>query len=252
MSDLRVAIFGDVVGSLGRRAVAHSIPRLRTEKGVRIFIANGENSRNGSGLSPDNFRELIRSGVDVVTLGDHWIKDRQITSYLENEHEPVARPANLADASPGKHFSLIRKDGLPPIAVVTVLGRIFMPIPSDNPFIAVDREMAEIAKVAPNALVVVELHGETTSEKQAMAWYALDKHTDGPGLGSLPSSARTRMCRPPTPGSSITALPRSPTSACAARTAASLAAMFRPRSTPWSARPRARSMSRATTTAPAA
>src|SRR6188768_2983964 len=100
MSELRLAFFGDVVGSVGRRAVAHSIPRLRAESSVRLFIANGENSRNGSGLSPDNYRELLRSGVHAVTLGDHWVKDRQIVPVLEDDREPLARPANLAEAAP--------------------------------------------------------------------------------------------------------------------------------------------------------
>jgi metallophosphoesterase (TIGR00282 family) len=181
MSELRIAFFGDIVGSLGRRAVAQAIPRLRTEKGVRLFIANGENSRNGSGLSPDNHRELIRGGVDAVTLGDHCFKDRQIVPLLEDDREPVARPANLAADSPGKRFSLIRREGLPPIAAITVLGRLFMPMPSDNPFAAVDREMAEISRHAPEALVLVEIHGEATSEKQAMAYYCLENHSTSTG-----------------------------------------------------------------------
>ena len=181
MSELRITCFGDVVGSLGRRAVAHAIPRLRAEKSSRLFVANGENSRNGSGLSPDNYRELLRSGVHAVTLGDHWAKDRQILPVLDDPHEPAARPANLAPGAPGKRFSIIREPGLPPIAIITVLGRMFMPMPSDNPFAAVDREMDEIGKVAPDALVVIEIHGEVTSEKQAMAWHSLEKHTISSG-----------------------------------------------------------------------
>ncbi|MFN7020308.1 MAG: YmdB family metallophosphoesterase [Phycisphaerales bacterium] len=181
MSDLRLAFFGDTVGSLGRRAVAHAIPRLRAERSVRLFFANGENSRNGSGLSPDNYRELLRSGVHAVTLGDHWAKDRQIVPILEDPHEPIARPANLAPGAPGKRFASINEPGLPPLALVTVLGRMYMPFPSDNPFAAVDLAMTEIAAAAPDALVVLEIHGEATSEKQAMAWHALDRHTGGPG-----------------------------------------------------------------------
>lgn len=181
MSDLRLAFFGDTVGSLGRRAVAHAIPRLRAERSVRLFIANGENSRNGSGLSPDNYRELLRCGVHALTLGDHWAKDRQILPILEDPREAIARPANLAPGAPGKRFSLIYEQGLPPIAVVTVLGRMFMPFPSDNPFAAVDLAITEIAAAAHDALVVIEIHAEATSEKQAMAWHALDRHTGGPG-----------------------------------------------------------------------
>lgn len=194
MSDLRIAFFGDVVGGLGRRAVASSVPRLKAGGSVRLFVANGENSRNGSGLSMDNYRELLRSGVHAVTLGDHCYKDRAIVPALEDPHEPIARPANLAPDAPGKCFTLIREPGLPPIAIITVLGRIFMPIPSDNPFAAVDREIAAIASEqggnARDALVIVEIHGETTSEKQAMAYHCLERHvsTSGPRVVAVVGS----------------------------------------------------------------
>lgn len=194
MSDLRIAFFGDVVGGLGRRAVAAGIPRLRADRSVRLFIANGENSRSGSGLSMDNYRELLRSGVHAVTLGDHCYKDRAIVPALEDPHEPIARPANLAPDAPGKRFTIIREPGLPPVAVVTVLGRIFMPLPSDNPFAAVDREIAAVASEAggnaPDALVVVEVHAEATSEKQAMAYHCLERHvsTGGPRVVAVVGS----------------------------------------------------------------
>lgn len=176
MSELRVAFFGDVVGGLGRRAVASAIPRLRDSHQVRVAIANGENSRNGSGISQDNYRELLRSGVHAVTLGDHVYKDRHIIPMLEHVDEPIARPANLSADAPGKGHILLRMNGLPSIGIITVLGRIFMPMPSDNPFAAVDRELAAIERTAPDALVFVEIHGETTSEKQAMAYWCLERH----------------------------------------------------------------------------
>lgn len=181
MPELKIAFLGDVVGALGRRAVAHSWPKLR-EAGHQILIVNGENSKNGSGLSPDNFRELKRSGAHAVTLGDHWGKDRAIFPTLEDVHEPIARPANLAAAAPGKRITRVPTDHLggtwPPIYVMTVLGRVYMPLPSDNPFAAVDRELGLLAKGEDkNALVIVEIHGEVTSEKQAMAWHCLERHT---------------------------------------------------------------------------
>lgn len=191
MPDVRIAFFGDVVGNVGRRAVASAIPRLKADRAVRLFIANGENSRNGSGISQDNYRDLLRSGVHAVTLGDHCYKDRAIVPVLEDPHEPIARPANLADGAPGKRSTLLREPGLPPIAIITVLGRVFMPIPSDNPFAAVDREIAALAAAgAPDALVIVEIHGETTSEKQAMAYHCLERHvaTSGPRVVAVVGS----------------------------------------------------------------
>lgn len=176
-----LAFFGDIVGGLGRRAVAAAIPRLRESHGVSVFIANGENSRNGSGVSPDNYREIRRSGVQVVTLGDHVFKDRAICEYLRDADEPVARPANLAAGAPGKTISRVMLPGASAgdtgpgqaLYVLTVLGRVHMPMPSDNPFAAIDRELSAI--VEPNAMAIVEVHGEVTSEKQAIAWYCLER-----------------------------------------------------------------------------
>jgi 2',3'-cyclic-nucleotide 2'-phosphodiesterase len=178
-----VAFLGDVVGNVGRRAVAHAIPVLRETKNVSVFIVNGENSRQGAGITADNVRELIRSGVHAITLGDHVYKDRAVIPVLADPLEPIARPANLALAAPGKRIIRLdlvapagktTSDGTP-LYIITVLGRIFMPIPSDNPFSVVDREIAAIPE--KNALVIVEVHAETTSEKQAMAWHCLQRWT---------------------------------------------------------------------------
>lgn len=165
-----------MVGSVGRRAVAQAAATLRETHGVSVIIVNGENSRQGAGITPDNYRELRRSGVHAVTLGDHVYKDRAIIPVLEDPAEPISRPANLAREAPGKRVIRIGvSQETPPLYVVTVLGRLFMPIPSDNPFTAVDREISEV--VEKDAMVIVEVHGETTSEKQAMAWHCASRWT---------------------------------------------------------------------------
>jgi len=177
MPELALAFLGDVVGTVGRRAFAHAVPVLRDQHAVSTFIVNGENARQGAGITPDNYRELLRSGAHAVTLGDHAFKDRAILSTLDDPDEPISRPANLSPEAPGKRIIRLdhRPANEPPLYVLTVLGRIFMPIPSDNPFATVDRELAAIPE--KNALVVVEVHAETTSEKQAMAWPCIDKWT---------------------------------------------------------------------------
>lgn len=186
--ELRIAFLGDVVGSPGRRAVAHAWPKLRDLSGVHALIVNGENCRNGSGCSPDNFRELRRSGADVVTLGDHVYKDRSITEYLEDPLQPIARPANLALAAPGKRITLLELPekaaaavggGIPPIYVLTVLGRLYMPLLGNSPFEAIDRELAAIPE--REAMVIAEIHAEATSEKQAVAYHCLEKWTSANG-----------------------------------------------------------------------
>lgn len=190
LAELRIAFLGDVVGSPGRRAVAHAWPKLRDLSGVHALIVNGENCRNGSGCSPDNFRELRRSGVDAVTLGDHVYKDRTITEYLEDPLQPIARPANLALAAPGKRITQLELPekaatdvggggAVPPIYVLTVLGRLYMPLLGNSPFEAIDRELAAIPE--RDAMVIVEIHAEATSEKQAVAYHCLEKWTSAGG-----------------------------------------------------------------------
>ena len=168
---LAIAFLGDTVGSIGRAAATTAARRLREQHGVRAVIANGENARNGSGLSPDNLRELLRGGIDAVTLGDHWVKDRQIVPFIEDPAQPVLRPANLSPHAPGKRIVRIGLEGAPTLYVLTVLGRLFMPLPADSPFAAIDREISAIPE--RDAMVIVEIHAEATSEKQAVAWHCL-------------------------------------------------------------------------------
>lgn len=170
MSELVVAFLGDVVGGVGRRAVAQAIPILRERHGVNLVIVNGENSRQGSGITPEHVRELKAAGVHGITLGDHCYKDRAIVPMLEDPMVPICRPANLSAQAPGKRSVRVEYPG-GALHVVTVLGRLFMPMPSDNPFDAIDREVGAIRD--ENAIVIVEIHAEATSEKQAMAWHCL-------------------------------------------------------------------------------
>ena len=206
MPELRIAFLGDVVGAAGRRAVAHAWPKLRDLHNVHALVVNGENARNGSGCSPDNYKELRRSGADAVTLGDHVFKDRAILEMLDDPRQPIARPANLSGGAPGKRiielelpesvsvmFGKKKESGVrlgepdhpgarigepgypgPKVYVLTVLGRLYMPLMSNSPFECVDRELELLGAEHPDAMVLVEIHAEATSEKQAMAWHCLE------------------------------------------------------------------------------
>ncbi|MBL8745834.1 MAG: YmdB family metallophosphoesterase [Phycisphaerae bacterium] len=180
MADLRIACFGDVVGAPGLRAFAHGAKVLRDAGRVDLVIVNGENSKNGSGISPEGCKELRRAGADAITLGDHVFKDRKICDDLDDPIKPIARPANLSSGARGKRVSRVmmnseQMEKFPPVFVVTVLGRLFMPLPANDPFEAVDREVAAVAQAEPRALVIVEVHAEATSEKQAMVWHCARK-----------------------------------------------------------------------------
>jgi metallophosphoesterase (TIGR00282 family) len=174
MDAVKVAFLGDICGTPGRRVVQQRLPDLRRDHAPDLIIANAENARNGSGLSPALYEKIRGYGIDAITLGDHVYRDMQIASVLETSGEPIARPANLSDKSIGRRYTRLPADGERPcsVIIVTVLGRIFFNMPADDPFAVVDRILAELPE--PDAIVIVEAHMEATSEK-----IALGHHLDG-------------------------------------------------------------------------
>ena len=170
---IRIIMLGDVVGRPGRLAVAQQIPILRRTYSPDLIIVNAENSANGSGLAPDQYAKLKAAGVDGMTLGDHVYKKIQIVEALEQESD-IIRPANLPVGAKGKGWmklSVPTKPGEPAkrdVYVVTVLGRVFINMPCDDPFAAVERVLREIPE--KNPIVLLEIHAEATSEKQAIGW----------------------------------------------------------------------------------
>lgn len=171
---MTLVFLGDIVGAPGRLALQRHLAAVRERYTPAAVIANGENIRNGSGITPELYRGLRQAGVDAVTLGDHCYRDPKIVPLLEDPAEPIARPANLSARAPGKRWIRIpegpgRERN---IYVATVLGRIFFPLPADDPFACADDVLSEIPERHP--VVVVEAHMEATSEKAALAF-----HLDG-------------------------------------------------------------------------
>lgn len=174
VEELRILFIGDVVGTPGREILQKELPGLRERFSPHRVVVNAENARNGSGLSPDIATRLLGLGVAALTLGDHAFRDRRVVPLLEDPATPVLRPANLASAAPGK--TLVRIPASPDcprdLWWVTVLGRVGMNLPADDPFACVDRVLSEIPERDP--IVLVEAHMEATSEKAA-----LGLHLDG-------------------------------------------------------------------------
>lgn len=177
MPTVTIAFFGDIVGSPGRRAFASAVKQVREAHEPHQIIVNGENTKHGSGLHPDGYKDIRKAGADAVTLGDHWLRARHIFPILEDPEEPIARPANLSPTAAGKTTSSIHLgDDAPKLHIITVLGRLFMSLPADDPFACVDREIERIAESDPEALFLVEVHAEATSEKIAMTWHCAQRH----------------------------------------------------------------------------
>lgn len=168
---LKIIYLGDIVGNPGRLAFAQLVPKLKETHGAHMVIVNAENAANGTGLTPEGYRKVVEAGADGITLGDHVYKKVQIRSVLEKEAN-ICRPANLPAAAAGRGYmrlqSMINGRPGPPVYVIPVLGRIFMNIPGNDPFACVEHIISHISE--PNAVIIVEIHAEATSEKIAMGW----------------------------------------------------------------------------------
>jgi len=164
---MRVLFIGDIVGSPGRRIVEDRLADLVQQRHIDLVIANGENSASGFGITPRIADELFALGIEVLTGGNHSWDRKEIMDYMP--HQPrLLRPANFADVNPGSGLYLgTAKSGVK-FAVLNLQGRVFLPA-NDDPFKKADTELAKIP--ADVEFVLVDMHGETTSEKVALGWY---------------------------------------------------------------------------------
>lgn len=169
---LKLLFIGDIVGRPGREIVAERLPRLRTEHAIDFVVANAENAAAGAGITGAIARSILESGVDAITLGDHVWDQRGWENEI-SQLERVCRPANLPRACPGWDHLIIEARGFR-VALFTVLGRSFMNMKADCPFLAADRMIAQLKAQAD--AILVEVHAEATSEKIALGWY-LDGRT---------------------------------------------------------------------------
>ena len=160
-------------GRPGRRAVEERLPGLREDLGLDFVVANGENAADGLGITPKIADAMLGSGVEVITLGNHVWRRREIVPYLSGT-DRVIRPANLAASSPGRGWTVgSARDGTR-VAVINLLGDLFMS-PAVAPFEAIDSLVEEAARETP--VILLDFHGEATSEKVALARYLDGKVT---------------------------------------------------------------------------
>jgi len=163
---MRVLFVGDVVGRPGRTSVRTLVPGLCSEYRVDAVIANGENSAGGLGATSKTLADLTAAGVDVITLGNHTWRKKELVGSIDSLSN-VVRPANFPPGNPGRgHIVATTPAG--PLGVVNLQGRVFMD-PLDCPFAAAEREVAAIA--GRTSAIVVDFHAEATSEKIAMGWF---------------------------------------------------------------------------------
>lgn len=161
---MRVLFIGDIVGRPGREIVLALTPTLRNENVLDFVIANAENAAGGVGVTPEIADQLLKGGVDALTLGNHVWAKKEIYPYLDAEPR-VLRPANYGPGVPGRG-SAVFETHFGPLGILVLAGRVFMEA-SENPFRVADEEVAHLRERCNT--VIVDMHAEATSEKQAMA-----------------------------------------------------------------------------------
>ena len=158
---MNVLLIGDVMGKPGRKVVAVLLPELRKELRLDLVVANGENAAAGRGLTERTAQDLFDAGVDVITSGNHIWDQKEVIPLLDQE-APILRPINYPPGAPGR--GVLTQKG---VTVLNLQGRTFMP-GIDCPFRAADAALAELPD---GAVILVDMHAEATSEKQAMGRY---------------------------------------------------------------------------------
>jgi metallophosphoesterase (TIGR00282 family) len=163
---LKVSAVGDVVDTPGLERISRSLRYLKRQTGADLVIVNGENA-SGVGITPPQAEEILDAGADLITLGNHSFRRREIISYLD-DCPLILRPANYAPQTPGKGWTILEtKCGR--VAVIDLIGRCGMDFGPDNPFLLVEKLLKQI----DTKVILVEFHAEATSEKLAMG-YMLD------------------------------------------------------------------------------
>jgi 2',3'-cyclic-nucleotide 2'-phosphodiesterase len=160
-----ILFIGDVVGRAGRQVVQALLPGLRAELGLDFVVANGENAAGGIGITPKEADALHRAGVDVITLGNHTYRHREVWPYLDEDRR-IVRPANFLRTQPGRGTCVVERDGRT-LGVVNLSGNLHMQAASPA-FVTVDDALREVGDAEH---VLVDMHAEATSEKVAMGWY---------------------------------------------------------------------------------
>lgn len=165
---MRILVLGDVVGRPGRQAIRGLVPNLIKEERIDLAVANAENAAGGMGVDVKSAEELFAAGVHVLTSGNHIWKKKEIYPYLESQPR-LLRPANYPGGAPGRGWvRWTSPEGLA-VLVVNIQGRVFMPAFVDDPFRCVEEVLRQHRN--QSGIVLVDMHAEATSEKNAMGWY---------------------------------------------------------------------------------
>jgi len=166
---MRIFFVGDVVGRSGRVAVLERLPGLIKNWKLDLVVVNGENAAGGFGITETIYDELVDAGADAITLGNHAWDQREALVFIERAPRLV-RPVNYPKGTPGRGAALIETKNGQRALVINAMGRIFMDA-LDDPFAAIERELAACPLKSGADAIVLDMHCEATSEKQSMGYF---------------------------------------------------------------------------------
>jgi len=167
---MRLIFIGDIIGKAGRRAVHNELPKLRATFKPDLVVINGENAAGGFGITEKIFTELCDAGADVITLGNHAFDQREALVFIERT-DNLLRPVNYPAGTPGKGAGVFSTQSGQQVLVMNVMGLVMMN-PLDDPFAAVERQLAACPLGEGCDAVIIDMHCEATSEKMAMGHFA--------------------------------------------------------------------------------
>jgi metallophosphoesterase (TIGR00282 family) len=171
---MRILFCGDLVGRSGRDVVIERLPALRRDLGLDLVVVNGENAAGGFGISQKICEELYKAGADCITTGNHVWDQKETVSFIGSDPR-LLRPLNFPSGTPGKGSGIYQTARGKKVLVANVMGRLFMD-PLDDPFHAVDQLIKANRLPSPTGsgnvdAILIDFHGEATSEKMAMGHF---------------------------------------------------------------------------------
>ena len=166
---MRILFIGDVIGRSGRAIVSERLPGLIADWKLDLVVINGENSAGGFGITETIYNELIDAGADAITLGNHAFDQREALVFIERAPRLI-RPLNYPKGTPGRGAAMVDTKNGKRALIINAMGRIFMD-PLDDPFAAVERELAACALKTGADAIILDMHCEATSEKQSMGFF---------------------------------------------------------------------------------
>jgi len=172
---MKILVCGDIVGRSGREVIENFLPELVSENDINFVIVNGENSASGFGITKKICEQLFDLGVDVITSGNHIWDQKEIIFFIENEKRLI-RPCNYPKQTPGRGFGVYKTNDGNLISVINVMCRLFMDN-IDDPFRKLDDVIEQIKMEHGKHTIIVDVHGESTSEKMAIGHYLDGKVT---------------------------------------------------------------------------